>query len=219
MGYQGMRYSSPQQIWDEIRSLSPLFTGITYSRIEKTGLQWPCPSEDHPGTQFLYEQEFARRNKRALFQVVHHQPPTEGPDEAFPLLLTTGRQLEHYHTGTQTRRSQGIDGLRGEELVEISPSDAHRLEIEDGDRVQVQSRRGHVEAKAQVTDRSPAGTVFMSFHFRETPTNLLTIDSTDPIVDTAELKACAVRVARVGRKRASSTTAGLPERLPAGTRR
>jgi formate dehydrogenase alpha subunit len=192
-----MPYRHPQEIWEEIRSLTPAFSGITYARIEKEGLCWPCPSEGHPGTPVLHAGD-ALRKRPGEFQCVDHVPLAEPPDGAYPLILTTGRRLPTYHTGTMTGRSPGLRELVPEELAEIHPDDARRLALHDGCMVRVISRRGSVEARARITDRSPRGVVFMSFHFPETPTNLLTTDACDPVTDTAEFKACAVRVEPAG---------------------
>lgn len=184
-----------EETWNEIASVTPTMAGITYQRIEQVGLQWPCRTLDDPGTPFLHADLWTTR--KAKFVPVQHRPPTENPDAEYPLILTTGRRLYQYHTGMRTRHSPGIDELAPEELVEINPKDAERLGIEDGDLVKVTSRRGEVVARAAVTTRSPVGTIFMSFHFRESPTNVLTNPALDPASGTAEFKACAVRVERV----------------------
>jgi predicted molibdopterin-dependent oxidoreductase YjgC len=129
------------------------------------------------------------------FHGIEYRPPFEMPDEEYPLLLTTGRMLYHFHTGTLSRRSAGLDELHPEGNMEINPSDAFRLGITDGDMAEVTSRRGKVVAKAWVTDRSPEGTVFMTFHFREAAANLLTVSALDPVAKIPEYKVCAVKVA------------------------
>lgn len=196
MGYP-LRYSHPSQIWDEMARNTPILAGISYDRLEKGGIQWPCPTHDHPGTPYLHKDTFA--TDKGYFQPVGHVPPAEPPDNEYPLVLTTGRRRATYHTGTQTGRMEGIKLLVPHEWVEVSPSDAVRLRIADEELVEVVSRRGRVTAHAKVTDRSPPGTIFMSFHFpQETPTNVLTVDAYDPITETAEFKACAVRIERIG---------------------
>lgn len=194
MGHD-MEHTSARQIWDEIRSVTPSMSGITYERIEGQGLQWPCPDEGHTGTCFLYSNNVFPCGK-ATFQPAQWKPAAECPDDEYPFVLTTGRRLWQYHTGTQTRRSAGFEELCPEELVEINPEDAGRLDIKDGDYVFAVSRRGRIKAKAWVTDRVSAGVCFMSFHFREACSNVLTNNAFDPVAGTAEYKACAVRLER-----------------------
>jgi formate dehydrogenase major subunit len=191
-----MAYASPAEIWDELRELGTSYHGITWERCEDVGVQWPAPSLDHPGTPFLHMGgEFTRG--RGRFVPVDWVPPSELPDEEFPLVLSTGRRLWHYHTGTQTRRSAGFDEVFGEELIEISPADAERLGVADGEMVRVTSRRGSVDVRAWVTHRSPPGVCWMAFHFREAHANVLTTEAGDPVTQTPELKHCAIRVEKV----------------------
>jgi formate dehydrogenase major subunit len=129
-----------------------------------------------------------------LFTPADWRPPAEVPDAEYPLVLSTGRRLWHYHTGTQTRNCAGFEELCGEELVELSPRDASELGVQDGDYVWVVSRRGRVRMRAWVTERSPRGVVWSCFHFREANINVVTNDAFDPITETAEYKACAVRI-------------------------
>jgi formate dehydrogenase alpha subunit len=191
MGYP-MAYGNAREIWEEIRKVTPSYAGISYKRIEREGLQWPCPNTEHPGTRFLHKERFTRG--RGLFSAIEYLPPAELPDEAYPMILSTGRVLYHYHTGTMTRVSKGLSERYSESLVEINPEDASRLGIDDGRTVRLTSRRGSVRAKAKVTGRSPVGTVFMNFHFREAAVNLLTNPALDPIGKIPEYKVCAVRV-------------------------
>ncbi len=195
IGYP-MRYDHPSQIWDEIARNTPIFGGISYGRIELQGIQWPCPTSDHPGTRFLHEGQFV--TEKGYLQCVAHVPPAEQPDAEYPLVLTTGRRLAAYHTNTQTSRAGGFQWLLPREALEISPEDASAQGIADGEEVRVVSRRGRVRVWASVTERSPAGTVFLSFHFpQEVLTNLLTTDAYDPITETPEFKACAVRIEKI----------------------
>jgi len=195
MGFD-MGFTSAHGIWEEMRSLSTHYAGITWNRIEEIGLQWPAPSIGHPGTPYLHKDgEFACG--KARFRPARYRPPAEEPDEDFPLLLSTGRRLWHYHTGTQTRNCDGFEKLCPEELLEMSFTDAERLSVSDGDWVDVISRRGKVRMKVWVTERSPAGLVWSSFHFREACINHVTNNAFDPVTETAEYKACAVRVERV----------------------
>ena len=191
MGYP-MEYASAEAIMEEIRTVTPSYAGITYERIEKEGIQWPCPNTDHPGTRFLHKDRFSRG--RGLFHAIEYIPPAELPDDEYPMLLSTGRVLYQYHTGTMTRLGKGTTERYPESLAEIHPSDAAKLGIEDGQRVRVTSRRGTVEAKAKITGRSDQGMVFMTFHFHEAAVNLLTNPALDPVAKIPEYKVCAVRV-------------------------
>jgi formate dehydrogenase alpha subunit len=192
---------SAEEIWNEIRQVSENHAGITYERLDQElGIQWPCKSENDPGSLFLHDWLWERpiQRPRPMFTPVRHQLPTELPDGEYPLQLTTGRRLSFYNTGVQTA-DYGAKVKGQEESVEISPEDAAKLGIATGDLVRVASRRGSVEVKAQVTDRSREGIVFLSFHFSEqVPTNILTINSSDPIAGTAEFKACAVKIEKIG---------------------
>ena len=173
-------------------SLTPSYGGITYDRLEVGALQWPCPDRDHPGTPYLHKDRFARGLGK--FHSVEFLPPRELPDAEYPLVLSTGRILEHFHTGTMSRRSEVLDELVPLGAIEISPADAEPLGIEDGRKVRVTSRRGQIEIPARVTDRVAPGTTFLAFHYREAPANRLTIAALDPVAKIPELKVCAVRV-------------------------
>ncbi len=192
MGSDGFSFNDPSQIMDEISGLTPSYGGISYSRLEKGGLQWPCPTDDHPGTPILHVERFTRG--MGQFVPLEYRPSVESPDEDYPLVLTTGRSLFHYHTGTMSRKVQGLNAFHSEELVEINPQDGSALGIAEGEIVRVVSRRGAVTARAKLTEASPAGVVFMTFHFAESPTNQLTIPALDPVSKIPEFKVCAVRV-------------------------
>jgi len=188
-----MGFESSHSVWEDMRGLATSYAGISWERIEEQGIQWPAPTIEHPGTSFLHRDgHFARG--RGKFIPAQWRPPAEQPDEEYPLVLSTGRRLWHYHTGTQTRNSVGMEELCGEELLEISAVDAEKLKIKDGDFVDVISRRGQVRMKAWVSERSPAGLVWSCFHFREACINEVTNNAFDPETLTAEYKACAVRV-------------------------
>ena len=193
MGYP-MNYSHPSEIMDEIASLVPSYAGISYPRIEDQGIQWPCPTKEHPGTTTLYTESFARPGGRAQFMVLDHLGSGEVPDDQYPLVLITGRVREHYNNGSQTRHAIGLNEIVPEELVEISRTDAKVLEIKDRDWVKVSSRRGEVKVRARITDRSQVGNVFMSFHHEDTLTNILTSPHRCRISATPEYKSCAVKV-------------------------
>jgi formate dehydrogenase major subunit len=189
---------SAQALWDdEIAVLAPALAGIRYHRLEGDGLQWPCTREDHPGTCVLHKDgDFTCG--RGKFTPVDWTPPAEVPCAEYPLVLSTGRRLAHYHTRTQTGRCEGMNAILGEETADISPLDARALGIADGERIRVRSRRGQVEVKAKVTPRVPRGLVWMAFHFREANANWLTNPAFDPVTLTAEYKACAVRIEKTG---------------------
>jgi predicted molibdopterin-dependent oxidoreductase YjgC len=194
LGY-AMSYSSPEQVMDEIASVTPSYGGIRYSRLEEKGLQWPCPTPDHPGVPYLHKDKFTRG--KGKFHIVPYVPASELPDDEYPYLLTTGRVLYHYHA-TLSRKSKGLSEIYPEGLIEINPEDAVRLGIKpDNGLVEVASRRGSVRVKAQITDKVPPGVVFMSFHFKEAAANLLTVDTLDPVAKIPELKVCAVRIQKI----------------------
>ncbi len=188
--------NSAQEIWDNEQAVfAPAFVGIKYSRIDKDGLQWPCPNEDHPGTKFLHRDGKFTRGK-GLFKGIEWTPPAEVADAEYPLVLSTGRRLFHYHTRTQTGRS-GLDQLMSEETADISLADAKKLGVVHGEYVKVSSRRGSVKVRARVTEEIPMGLVWMSFHFREGNANWLTNNVFDPDTKTAEYKACSVKVEKI----------------------
>jgi len=189
-------FTSAQAIWEDMRKTATSYAGITWERLESLGLQWPCPTLEHPGTAYLHRDGNFTRGK-GLFSVTRWTPQAEPPDLDYPILLTTGRRLWHYHTGTQTRNSIGPDKLFGQELLELSRADARKLGVKSGDIVQAESRRGSITLAAWVTDRSPPGVAWCAFHFAEACANALTIDRFDPVTETAEYKACAIRVSKV----------------------
>ena len=190
---QGWDWRDDTDIMDEMRTVTPSYAGISHDRLDaQGGICWPCPDESHPGTPILHIGQFTRG--RAKFFPVAYQPPAEVADEEFPLTLTTGRMLEHYHTGTMTRRSDGLNELVPTGFVEIHPDDAARLGIADNAEVSVQTRHGAITAPANVTARVRPGTVFVPFHFWESPANRLTNPARDPMAKIPEFKVCACRV-------------------------
>ena len=191
-----LRFTSAQGVWEDMRRTSTSMAGITYSRIERLGLQWPCPTLEHPGTPILHLGGKFTRGK-GLFCHTDYRPQAEPPDADYPFILSTGRRLWHYHTGTQTRNSVGLEAIFPEELMEINPQDAARLGIKTGDRVEAASRRGRITLKAWVTDRSAVGVCWTSFHFHEACGNVLTIDAYDNVTETPEYKACAIKLTKV----------------------
>jgi formate dehydrogenase alpha subunit len=191
----GWNYRNPSEIWEEMRRVTPEFWGITYDRLEvEGGVHWPCPSEDHPGTPFLFEQSFPRG--KGKFWSLEYGTLSEQPDEEFPLVLSTGRVLYHWHGGTMTRNST-VDDIWPEATVEINPEDAATYGLGDGDWVELASRRGSVRVRCLVTGRSPVGLVFLPFHFTEAAANLLTSDKIDPRAKIPDFKVCAVRIEKV----------------------
>ncbi len=191
LGYN-MNYTHPGEIWDEVASLVGPFAGINYSRIEKKGLQWPCPHPTHPGTVCLHEDGFPCG--RGRFAAVEYLPPAEEPDKYFPFILSTGRTLYHYNVGTMTRRSIGSVHKTNEAFVEINQKDAERLNIKNGQMVKVKTRRGVLKVKAKVEDKLKPGVIWMPFHFLETETNILTNSAFDRVTKTGEYKVCAANV-------------------------
>lgn len=186
-------FASTAEVLDEARQVTPIYRGIGHARLGNQGLIWPCPSEDHPGTPILHTSAFSRGKGR--FMPIEAQSPAELPDDEFPLILTTGRSLYHYHTGTMTRRSEALSWRDPRGHAEINTQDAERIGIRDAGPVVIASRRGQVRTQARVGSRVPPGVVFLAFHWREAPANLLTQDfALDPEAKIPEYKVCAVRL-------------------------
>jgi formate dehydrogenase alpha subunit len=194
MAYE-MKYASAEEVFEEIAALTPSYAGIDYQRLDKGGIQWPCPTKDHPGTKYLHKDKFSRG--KGLFHAIRWIPPAELPDNEYPFLLSTGRVLYQYHTGTMSRRSVGLNERYPQCLVEINGEDATRMGIKDGDHVRVASRRGAIEAKVVVGDVTQPGMVFIPFHFNEAAANRLTIAALDPVAKIPEYKVCAVKLEKV----------------------
>lgn len=186
-------YSSPKEIMEEIRSLTPSYHGITYERLDRgESLQWPCPSEDHPGTPFLHKDSFPRGKGR--FFAIEYSPPLELPDEEYPFLLTTGRSPFHFHTGSITRRIDTLNKELPTGYIDISKEDAEKIGIKDGDIVKVVSRRGEISIRANISDEVSAGVVFIPMHFVECAANVLTDRRLDRIAKIPSFKVCAVNI-------------------------
>ena len=189
-------YNHPSEIMDEIAALTPSYAGVNYERLDDGDrLQWPVKGYDQPGTPILHVGQFARGNGK--FMPIEHIPPAEMPDEEYPMLLSTGRVLYHWHGGEMTRRSQGLMEIYGRSLVEINPQDAEMMGLNGKKQVRIVSRRGSIEAQAWITDRVPPGMVFANFHFPESSANELTIAALDPVAKIPEYKVCAVKVEAV----------------------
>ena len=194
LGYP-MAYAHPSEIMAEIARLVPIYGGISYERLEASSLQWPCPRPDHPGTPILYTRRFPRG--RAHLHPVDWLPPDEVPDADYPLVLTSGRTLFQYHTGTMSRRSEGLNLLEPEPFVEISRTDARRLEMSDGQMAAIVTRRGRIVARVRVEEGVLPGVIFTTIHFAEAPANRLTNPALDPIALIPEFKVCAARLERL----------------------
>jgi len=195
-------YASPAEVWTEIAALTPSMAGISHARLEKGGLQWPCPNAEHPGTPILHTAQVARG--RGRFMPITYRGAKEQVDEEFPLILSTGRILFQWHGGTMSRRSAGLETLAPAAEIEVNPLDAKRFGLDDAGMVEVASRRGKIRAKARVTRRSPEGIVFATFHYAEAAANLLTLDAVDPVAKIPEYKVSAVNIRPVRAKRAAS---------------
>lgn len=188
-------YAGASAVWDEIAALTPSMAGLSYEKLERGGIQWPCPTADHPGTPILHKEKFTRGLGR--FTPLTFREPMEAIDDEYPFMLNTGRILQHWHGGTMSRRSAGLDWIVPEGEIQLNNDDGVQLGIITGDMVRVTSRRGEVTGKASLTDKLPRGMVFMNFHFAEVPTNALTNDAVDPVAKIPEYKVSAVKVERV----------------------
>ena len=192
LGATGFDYASPEEVFAEIASLTPLYAGVDYERIRENGIQWPCRTKEDPGTAFLHKGAFTKG--LGSLKPIAYKPPAELPDAEFPLVLMTGRDPFHYHTGTMTRRSRRLTDQLNSCYVQINPADARSMGIRSGDMARIESRRGAIEAEARVTKTVPEGAVFVPFHFAEAAANVLTNPALDPVVKIPEYKVCAVRV-------------------------
>jgi predicted molibdopterin-dependent oxidoreductase YjgC len=191
--YAGWEYQNTSEIMSEINAVTPSYGGITHARLEAgERLQWPCPTADHPGTPVLHTKQFTRG--KGKFMPIDHVPPAERPDDEYPMVMSTGRVLYHWHGGQMTRRAAGIMQVYGEALVEVNPDDAVKLGLNGKTFVRITSRRGSIEAKAWVTDRVPPGMVYANFHFPEASANELTHASLDPVSKIPSYKVTAVKV-------------------------
>jgi formate dehydrogenase alpha subunit len=189
-------YRSAEHVMREIAQVTPSWAGVTYERLEGAGLQYPVPTADHPGTAFLFDESFPTADGLVQFVAVEYTDPVELPDDDYPFVMNTGRQLFHWHTGTMTRRSSGLDAREPTAIVEIHPEDAKQLQVREGELVRLTSRRNSMVSAARISDRVARGQVFVPFHFREAAANLLTNPVLDPYAKMAELKVCAVRIER-----------------------
>jgi formate dehydrogenase major subunit len=187
-------YTCAQDITKEINQLTPSYGGITWERVGRTGLQWPCPTTEHPGTPYLHKGRFSRG--LGLLSAVPFKEPDELPDDEYPLILTTGRVLEHFHTGTMSRKTEGLNNLAGP-MVMVSVDDAEKMGISNSEVIRVTTRRGTIDTKAFVTKRISKGVVYIPFHYAEAPANRLTNPAIDPIAKIPEYKVCAVKIEKI----------------------
>jgi formate dehydrogenase major subunit len=190
-----MEYASVSDVFDEMVALSPAYAGLEWGNLGPTGKLYPNPDPEHEdGTVVLFGESFATDDGKAHLVPAEWMPAKELPDEEFPFVLNTGRLLEHWHTGSMTRRSFALDAIQPQAMVFIADEDAARLGVAEGDYVRVTSRRGSIELAAKLSHRETPGSCFIPFHFREAAANLLTIDEIDPFGKIPEFKFCAVRV-------------------------
>ena len=194
MGYE-MDYESAADVFLELAALAPQYKGISYPRIEQTGLQWPVPNKSHPGTTVMHVGKFTQG--LGLFIPEDYTPPKEMPDTEYPMLFTTGRHYAQYNFGSMTRKTEGIEKICSEALAEINPVDADRLQIEEGAWIKITSRRGEVKTRVTVTDNSQVGTVFIPYHFAEVPVNQLTLNTLDRLSRSPQYKICSVKIEKV----------------------
>ncbi|WP_299797418.1 formate dehydrogenase subunit alpha [uncultured Shewanella sp.] len=193
-------YHDEKAIWQEITQVTPQYRGISWQSVDATtepgieGVQWPCPTEEHPGTPVLHTRQFTRG--RAMMRAVGYTLPAEVPCDEYPFTLSTGRLLEQFHTGTLTRKTAGLDEL-GSPKVMISVYDAESLGVSNGDMLKLSTRRGDIEIRAFVTKRAQSGVLFLPFHFAEAAANKLTINALDPVAKIPEFKICAVKVEKL----------------------
>ena len=188
-------YAGASAVWKEMAALTPSMAGLSYERLDLGGIQWPCPTADHPGTPILHKEKFTRGLGK--FTPLTFREPMEAIDDEYPFILNTGRILQHWHGGTMSRRSEGLDWVVPEGEIQINDEDGVELGIETGEMIRVTSRRGVAEGKARLTDKLPRGMVFMTFHFVEVPANALTGDAVDPVAKIPEYKVSAVKVEKL----------------------
>ncbi len=194
MGH-AMDYPSSASIMEEISKVTPSYAGISYDRLENNGIHWPCPNSTHPGTPILHTEKFTRGN--GVFHSIDYIPPAEQTDEEYPLYLTTGRLLYQYHTGTMTMKTDGLNERAPECFVEISQEDSGKYALKNGELVDIASRRGQIRAAVNISTKASSGTVFIPFHYGNSPANKLTNSALDPVSGIPEFKVCAVKLLRV----------------------
>jgi formate dehydrogenase alpha subunit len=187
-----MPYADSREIMEEIRRVTPSYAGISYERIERQGLHWPCPNVEHPGTPILHRDQFT--SGKGVFHAIDHAPPAESVDNEYPFFLTTGRLLHQYHTGTMTMKTGGLNEIAPECFVEIAATDAAAVGVPDGTVVRIASRRGSIQARLKISPKAVPGTVFLPFHYAQAAANRLTNAALDPVCGIPEYKVCAVKL-------------------------
>lgn len=212
LGLNGFDFNSAEDVFNDMRKVTPQYAGISYARIDAPeGLVWPCPTESHMGTPILHTEKFATPDGMGNLFGLEYRPPAEVPDAEYPFALMTGRLLYHYHTGTMTRRSPTLHREVPTGFVEINDQDAAEMGIKKGDVVRMRSRRGQIETLALVTKDVPKGVLNMTFHFKECPVNVLTNTARDPLSKMPELKYCAVAVEKVAKPEKAAAQASIKE--------
>jgi predicted molibdopterin-dependent oxidoreductase YjgC len=197
LGLKGFDFNSPEEIWNDVRRVTPSMAGISYDRMEKPeSVHWPCLAEDHPGTPILHKEKFSSADGLGTLFGIEYRPPAEVADAEYPFTLMTGRLIFHYHTRTQTDRSKVLHYEVPEGYVQINTEDAERLKIKNGEKIKVRSRRGESLPVARVTDEVGPGVLFMAMHFPN-GANALTNTVLDPMSKMPELKHCAVAVEKI----------------------
>ncbi|MGL4913629.1 MAG: molybdopterin oxidoreductase family protein, partial [Romboutsia sp.] len=194
LGYD-KKYANPSEIMDEISVVTPQYGGIDYSRIESDGLQWPCPTKEHPGTKILHVDKFAKG--KATFVPCDYTLSFEGLSEEYPYTLVNGRVLYHYHTRTMTGRVDGLNEKSPHSYIEVNPITAEKLGFEDNEKIKVSSKRGEIETYVKVTDIVDEDVFFMPFHFADGAANYLTNTTLDAISKVPDLKVCAIKVEKI----------------------
>jgi len=198
LGLKGFDFNSPEDIWDDMRRVTPSMAGASYARMEKPeSVHWPCPTEDHPGTPILHREKFSSADGLGHFFGIEHRPPAEVADAEYPFTLMTGRLLFHYHTRTQTDRAKLLHHEVPAGFVQINTDDAARMNIRNGEKIKLTSRRGEVETLAKVTDEVAPGVLMMTMHFGDAAANMLTNTALDPLSKMPELKHSAVKVEKI----------------------
>ncbi|MDO5845868.1 MAG: molybdopterin dinucleotide binding domain-containing protein, partial [Methanocorpusculum sp.] len=199
MGYgDKFNWKTSEDVFNEMRGITPQYAGITYAKLDGDGIQWPCPTEDHKGTPILHITNFAGMpDGKAKLAAIEHRPPAEVIDEAYPFWLTTGATIWHWPSGSMTRRCKQLDADCPEAWLEMNVKDAARLGVKDGEKICLYSRRGEVQVRTRVFEDIKEGVLFMPFHFTEARANLVTNTAYDPVSRTPEYKACAVNIKKL----------------------
>lgn len=199
MGYGAQfPWKTSEEVFNEMAALTPSYGGMTYERLSRPeALHWPCPAKDHPGTPILHGEKFGMPDGKGLMTGIPFKWPQEVPDNEYPFVLTTGRSIWQWHTGTMTRRSANLEQEEPTGWVEINTGDAKKLGVSDKEKVKAKTRRGEITIQARVTPDIMPGVVFIPFHYVECAANVLTINALDPVAKIPESKACAVKIEKI----------------------